>query len=230
MSAAALARRGLVYVLLEHRGVRLGLPVLLDDRRRDQQVGRRRHRQGDLRRRSVRQHRDASSPPSTCRASSGTRPSSPCVGTVLTLLVSSLAGYGFEMFRSRFRERIFAFMLLLLSIPFAALMVPLFVMISSAHLSNTFAAVHPARHRLDLHHLLLPPGDQGVPVRAARRRPRRRPQGMADLPLRLSAGDALDLCGGDHHRVHGQLEQLPLAADRAATRPTTRPSRWSSRR
>ena len=63
------------------------------------------------------------------------------VGTVLTLGVSSLAGYGFEMFRSRFRERIFALMLLLLSIPFAALMVPLFVMISSMHLNNTYAAV-----------------------------------------------------------------------------------------
>ena len=52
------------------------------------------------------------------------------VGTVLTLVVSSLAGYGFEMFRSRFRERIFGFMLLMLSIPFAALMVPLFMMMS----------------------------------------------------------------------------------------------------
>jgi lactose/L-arabinose transport system permease protein len=63
------------------------------------------------------------------------------VGTVLTLAVSSLAGYGFEMFRSRFRERIFAFMLLLLSIPFAALMVPLFVLISSFKLVGTVAAV-----------------------------------------------------------------------------------------
>lgn len=27
------------------------------------------------------------------------------VGTALTLLISSLAGYGFEMFRSKFRER-----------------------------------------------------------------------------------------------------------------------------
>ncbi|HZY50801.1 MAG TPA: carbohydrate ABC transporter permease [Devosia sp.] len=63
------------------------------------------------------------------------------VGTVLTLAISSLAGYGFEMFRSRFRDRIFAFMLLLLSIPFAALMVPLFVMISNAHITNTWIAV-----------------------------------------------------------------------------------------
>lgn len=63
------------------------------------------------------------------------------VGSLLTLAVSSLAGYGFEMFRSRFRERLFALLLLLLSIPFAALMVPLFVMISQAHLTNTYAAV-----------------------------------------------------------------------------------------
>lgn len=63
------------------------------------------------------------------------------VGTVLTLLVASLAGYAFEMFRSRLRERVFAVLLLLLSIPFAALMVPLFVMISQAKLVNTAAAV-----------------------------------------------------------------------------------------
>ncbi|ODT75900.1 MAG: lactose ABC transporter permease [Pelagibacterium sp. SCN 64-44] len=63
------------------------------------------------------------------------------VSTVLTLAVSSLAGYGFEIFRSRVRERIFQLLLLLLSIPFAALMVPLFVMISRAQLTNTFTAV-----------------------------------------------------------------------------------------
>lgn len=63
------------------------------------------------------------------------------VSTILTLAVSSLAGYGFEIFRSRVRERIFQLLLLLLSIPFAALMVPLFVMISRVQLTNTFTAV-----------------------------------------------------------------------------------------
>ncbi|NMA99717.1 MAG: carbohydrate ABC transporter permease [Phyllobacteriaceae bacterium] len=63
------------------------------------------------------------------------------VSTVLTLIVSSLAGYGFEIFRSRVRERVFQLLLLFLSIPFAALMVPLFVLISRAQLNNTFAAV-----------------------------------------------------------------------------------------
>lgn len=63
------------------------------------------------------------------------------VGTVLTLVVSSLAGYGFEIFRSRLRERIFGLLLMMLSIPFAALMVPLFVMMSRMHLANTYTAI-----------------------------------------------------------------------------------------
>jgi lactose/L-arabinose transport system permease protein len=63
------------------------------------------------------------------------------VGTTLTLIVSSLAGYGFEVFKSRFRDRIFGLLLLTLTLPFAALMVPLYVMMSQLHLINTFTAV-----------------------------------------------------------------------------------------
>jgi lactose/L-arabinose transport system permease protein len=63
------------------------------------------------------------------------------VGTALTLTVSSLAGYGFEVFKSRFRDRLFAFILLMLSIPFAALMVPLYIMMSQLKLINSFTAV-----------------------------------------------------------------------------------------
>jgi lactose/L-arabinose transport system permease protein len=63
------------------------------------------------------------------------------LGTVLTLLVASLAGYGFEVFRSRFREKIFGGMLLMLSIPFAALMIPLFMMMASFKIINTYQAV-----------------------------------------------------------------------------------------
>ncbi len=63
------------------------------------------------------------------------------IATLATLAVSSTAGYGFEIFRSRVRERVFAFLLLLLTIPFAAVMVPLFVLISKIHLVNTLTAV-----------------------------------------------------------------------------------------
>ncbi len=61
--------------------------------------------------------------------------------TVLTLLVSSLAGYAFEIFRSRTREKIFGGMLLMLSIPFAALMIPLFTMMGRFGLINTHTAI-----------------------------------------------------------------------------------------
>lgn len=63
------------------------------------------------------------------------------VGTILTLAVSSLAGYGFEMFRSRFRDRLFGLLLTMLSIPFSALMIPLFIMLSRAGLMNSFAGI-----------------------------------------------------------------------------------------
>ncbi|MCQ2006078.1 carbohydrate ABC transporter permease [Rhizobium sp. NRK18] len=63
------------------------------------------------------------------------------LGTALTLLVSSVAGYGFEMFRSKFRDRIYAVVLLTLMVPFAALMIPLFMMMAKAHLINTHIAI-----------------------------------------------------------------------------------------
>jgi lactose/L-arabinose transport system permease protein len=63
------------------------------------------------------------------------------VGSVLTLIVASMAGYGFEMFRSRFRERLFSLLLLMLSIPFAALMIPLFIMMANLKLINTYYAI-----------------------------------------------------------------------------------------
>lgn len=63
------------------------------------------------------------------------------LATVLTLAVSSLAGYGFEMFRSRRRESLYSAMLLTLMIPFAALMIPLFIMMGKAGLLNTHVAV-----------------------------------------------------------------------------------------
>ncbi|MEY9536220.1 carbohydrate ABC transporter permease [Sinorhizobium fredii] len=61
--------------------------------------------------------------------------------TVLTLAISSLAGYGFEIFRSRHRDRLYRAMLLTLMIPFAALMIPLFIMMGKMGLINTHIAV-----------------------------------------------------------------------------------------
>jgi lactose/L-arabinose transport system permease protein len=63
------------------------------------------------------------------------------MGTVLTIIVSSLAGYGFEMFRSKMRDRIYSAVLLTLMVPFAALMIPLFMMMAKSGLVNTHIAI-----------------------------------------------------------------------------------------
>jgi len=62
-------------------------------------------------------------------------------GTLATLLVSSLAGYGFEVFRSRARERLYQGLLLTMMIPFAALMIPLFILMASADMLDTHMGV-----------------------------------------------------------------------------------------
>lgn len=50
------------------------------------------------------------------------------ITTILAMLASSLAGYAFEVYRTKARERIFNFILLSMMVPFAALIVPLFRM------------------------------------------------------------------------------------------------------
>ena len=48
--------------------------------------------------------------------------------TILALIIASLAGYGFEVFRTKAKDRVFSLMLASMMIPFAAIMVPLFQM------------------------------------------------------------------------------------------------------
>lgn len=52
------------------------------------------------------------------------------ITTVLALLFSSMAGYGFEIYRSKNKDRIFNILLLSMMVPFAALMIPLYRMFS----------------------------------------------------------------------------------------------------
>ena len=63
------------------------------------------------------------------------------LATLLTIAVSSLAGYGFEMFKSKWRDRIYSLILLTLMVPFAALMIPLFMMMGRAGLIDTHIAI-----------------------------------------------------------------------------------------
>ncbi|WP_313468155.1 carbohydrate ABC transporter permease [Carnobacterium sp.] len=53
------------------------------------------------------------------------------ITTILALIISSMAGYGFEIYKSKAKDRIFNFLLLSMMVPFAALMIPLYRMFSS---------------------------------------------------------------------------------------------------
>lgn len=61
--------------------------------------------------------------------------------TVLSLLVCSIAGYGFEVFHSKHKDRLMGVLLLAMMIPFAATMIPLFQMFANLGLTSTTIAV-----------------------------------------------------------------------------------------
>jgi len=61
--------------------------------------------------------------------------------TVLSLFFNSMAGYAFAKLRFRGRERIFAVLLAALAIPVQVAMLPLFLMLKSMHMVNTYWGV-----------------------------------------------------------------------------------------
>lgn len=61
-------------------------------------------------------------------------------GTVSSLFVCSMAGYGFQIFRDKAKDRLMSALLLSMMVPFAAVMIPLYRMFSRAHMLNTMAA------------------------------------------------------------------------------------------
>jgi len=65
------------------------------------------------------------------------------ITTILALIIASISGYGFEIYKNKVRDIIFKILLLSMMVPFAALMIPLFKMFSTFKIFglNTTAAV-----------------------------------------------------------------------------------------
>ncbi|CAM4127403.1 carbohydrate ABC transporter permease [Lederbergia lenta] len=63
------------------------------------------------------------------------------VTTILALFISSLAGYGFEIYRSKKKDLVFTILLLSMMIPFAALMVPLYRMFGGISQTAPFIGI-----------------------------------------------------------------------------------------
>ncbi|MDR2741644.1 MAG: carbohydrate ABC transporter permease, partial [Treponema sp.] len=63
------------------------------------------------------------------------------IGTVGSLFICSMAGYGFQIYRSKAKDRVMSLLLLSMMIPFSAVMVPLFRLTSTLKLLNTTAGI-----------------------------------------------------------------------------------------
>ncbi len=59
--------------------------------------------------------------------------------TLLSLIICSLAGYGFEIYHDKGKDAVMGIILLAMMVPFAATLIPLFQMFSSVHLLNSTA-------------------------------------------------------------------------------------------
>lgn len=57
--------------------------------------------------------------------------------TFISLLICSIAGYGFEVFHDKAKDRVMSVILLAMMVPFAATMIPLYQMFSKARLLNS---------------------------------------------------------------------------------------------
>ena len=62
------------------------------------------------------------------------------IGTLSSLFVCSMAGYGFQIYRDKSKDRLMSILLLSMMVPFAAVIVPLYRMVTQAGLVNTTAA------------------------------------------------------------------------------------------
>lgn len=61
--------------------------------------------------------------------------------TILTLLICSIAGYGFEIYHDKGKDFLMSILLLAMMLPFVALMIPLFTMFSKIGLVNSWMAL-----------------------------------------------------------------------------------------
>ena len=63
------------------------------------------------------------------------------VVTILSVLLNALAGYAFEVYHDKWKDRVMIIVLMAMMVPFVALMVPLYSMFVKAKLLNTLIAL-----------------------------------------------------------------------------------------
>lgn len=59
------------------------------------------------------------------------------ITTITSLIVSSIAGYGFEVYHDKWKDKTFSVLMLTMMVPFTATMIPLYQMYAKLHLLDT---------------------------------------------------------------------------------------------
>ena len=135
--------------------------------------------------------------------------------TLLCLFICSLAGYGFELYHDKAKDKVFAILLLAMMVPQVATMIPLFKMMSSMHLlNNIWAFVLPAISTPFMI-MMFRQNSRSFPVdimEAARI------DGLSEWHLlpHVHAGYEVHLCGSRRRCLHERLELLHVAQGRHA--------------
>ena len=129
--------------------------------------------------------------------------------TVLCLLVCSIAGYGFEIYHDKWKDRLFSILLLAMMIPQVATMVPLFQMFSKAKLLNTAVG------------FMLPIISTPFMIMMFRQNARAFPVDIIEAARWIKRGtdflpdvypdDEIDLCGSRCYHIHECMECILMA-------------------
>jgi len=62
--------------------------------------------------------------------------------TIVSMVICSLAGYGFEIYHDKAKDAVMGVILLAMMVPFITILVPLFQMVAKMKMLNTYVGIH----------------------------------------------------------------------------------------
>ena len=126
--------------------------------------------------------------------------------TFAALAVSSIAGYGFEIYHDKAKDTVMAILMLAMMVPFVAVLVPLFQMFTKAKLINSWTG------------FILPSIATPFLIMYFRNSARSFPRDTLEAARidGLHPDDEADLRLRRDHHVHGRVERISLAEGRHA--------------
>ena len=133
------------------------------------------------------------------------------VQTVVALFICSLAGFGFELYHDKGKDKVFSILLLAMMIPQVATMIPLFKMISSAGLLNTVWAFILPSISTPFLIMMFRQNSRNFPIDIMDGSATGRIVRVSDLLPHVYAGHEVNLCSSSGYHLHERMERLSLA-------------------